>query len=131
MVSWWIYFNTGSTNWIFIYRFTFLSLNFDQTWKELRQSERTCSCITKCVRSWAWYILFWRYGRVEKVKLLIKTSPDGAKAAFVDFVDIRSATKANEAQNRIGDRDLRTNFNEPGANKNHQYQRMHGGYPGG
>lgn len=60
---------------------------------------------------------FSRYGRVEKVKLLQKTSPDGGKAAFVDFVDIRSATKANEAQNRMGDRDLRTNYNEPGANK--------------
>ena len=56
---------------------------------------------------------------MEKVKLLQKTSPDGGKAAFVDFVDIRSATKANEAQNRMGDRDLRTNYNEPGGNKQH------------
>jgi len=57
---------------------------------------------------------FTRFGRVEKVKLLVKTSPDGGRAAFVDFVDIRSATKANEATHRMGERELRTNYNEPG-----------------
>ena len=30
-----------------------------------------------------------RYGRVEKIKLLPKISPDGGRAAFVDFVDIQ------------------------------------------
>jgi len=57
---------------------------------------------------------FSRFGRVEKVKILPKKSPDGGLAAFVDFVDIRSATKANETTNYIGDRELRTNYNEPG-----------------
>ena len=46
--------------------------------------------------------------------MLPKTSPDGGRAAFVDFVDIRSATKANEVSNRMGERELRTNYNEPG-----------------
>ena len=32
----------------------------------------------------------------------------------MDFVDIRSATKANKTTNNIGDRELRTNYNEPG-----------------
>lgn len=73
--------------------------------------------------------------------MLPKISPDGGRAAFVDFVDIRSATKANEAQNRMGERDLRTNYNEPGNkqqqqrqddfDRNHamiQHHRIHGGY---
>ena len=60
------------------------------------------------------HYLCFRFGRVEKVKILPKKSPDGGLAAFVDFVDIRSATKANETANYIGDRELRTNYNEPG-----------------
>ncbi len=59
--------------------------------------------------------LHFRFGRVEKVKILPKKSPDGGLAAFVDFVDIRSATKANETTNYMGDRELRTNYNEPGS----------------
>jgi len=79
---------------------------------------------------------FASYGRVEKVKLLIKTSPDGAKAAFVDFVDIKSAVKANEANNVIRERNLRTNFNEPGANKHNfgrgqMFGQLPHGYPPG
>ena len=71
------------------------------------------------------FVLFFRrFGRVEKVKLLTKSSPDGGKAAFVDFLDIRSATKANESQNRMGDRDLRTNYNEPGGNKVQDFGRV-------
>ena len=66
-----------------------------------------------------------------------KISPDGGRAAFVDFVDIRSATKANEAKNELGGRELRTNYNEPGHKQNHHnnhqdhnmMNRMHGGYP--
>lgn len=70
-----------------------------------------------------------RYGRVEKIKLLPKISPDGGRAAFVDFVNIGSATKANEAQNSIGGRELRTNYNEPG-NKHNNMNRDHGGFGG-
>lgn len=36
-------------------------------------------------------------------------------AAFVDFVDIKSAQKAHNAVNKMGDRDLRTDYNEPGS----------------
>ncbi|XP_078373416.1 uncharacterized protein LOC144657012 isoform X2 [Oculina patagonica] len=57
---------------------------------------------------------FTRYGRVESVKILPKRSQEGGRAAFVDFVDIRSATKAHESVNRIGDREMRTDYNEPG-----------------
>ena len=56
-----------------------------------------------------------RYGRVESVKILPKRSSEGGRASFVDFVDIRSATKAHESVNRIGDRELRTDYNEPSS----------------
>lgn len=36
-------------------------------------------------------------------------------AAFVDFVDIKSAQKAHNSVNKMGDRDLRTDYNEPGS----------------
>ncbi|XP_069467192.1 msx2-interacting protein isoform X2 [Ambystoma mexicanum] len=58
---------------------------------------------------------FNRYGRVESVKILPKRGSDGGVAAFVDFVDIKSAQKAHEAENTMGDRDLRTDYNEPGT----------------
>ena len=77
-----------------------------------------------------YFFYSFRYGRVEKIKLLPKISPDGGRAAFVDFVDIRSATKANEAQNSIGGRELRTNYNEPG-HKHNNMNRDHGGFGGG
>lgn len=69
--------------------------------------------------SWfpSWFqlaVFFRRYGRVESVKILPKRSAEGGRAAFVDFVDIRSATKAHESVNRIGDREMRTDYNEPG-----------------
>ncbi|KAM8927351.1 msx2-interacting protein [Pelodytes ibericus] len=58
---------------------------------------------------------FKRYGRVESVKILPKRGSDGGVAAFVDFVDIKSAQKAHNAINKMGDRDLRTDYNEPGT----------------
>ncbi|XP_053308597.1 msx2-interacting protein [Spea bombifrons] len=58
---------------------------------------------------------FKRYGRVESVKILPKRGSDGGVAAFVDFVDIKSAQKAHNAVNKMGDRDLRTDYNEPGT----------------
>ena len=59
--------------------------------------------------------LFFRYGRVESVKVLPKRGSEGGVAAFVDFVDIKSAQKAHNAINKMGDRDLRTDYNEPGT----------------
>ncbi|XP_077998884.1 uncharacterized protein LOC144451852 [Glandiceps talaboti] len=56
---------------------------------------------------------FKRYGRIESVKILPKRSSDGTLSAFVDFVDIKSATNAHEAVNKLGDRELRTDYNEP------------------
>ncbi|XP_077384546.1 msx2-interacting protein isoform X2 [Festucalex cinctus] len=58
---------------------------------------------------------FKRYGRVESVKVLRKRGSEGGVAAFVDFVDIKSAQKAHSAVNKMGDRDLRTDYNEPGS----------------
>ncbi|XP_068997421.1 msx2-interacting protein [Embiotoca jacksoni] len=58
---------------------------------------------------------FKRYGRVESVKVLPKRGSEGGVAAFVDFVDIKSAQKAHNAINKMGDRDLRTDYNEPGT----------------
>ncbi|CAB1315364.1 unnamed protein product [Coregonus sp. 'balchen'] len=55
------------------------------------------------------------YGRVESVKVLRKRGSEGGVAAFVDFVDIKSAQKAHNAVNKMGDRDLRTDYNEPGS----------------
>jgi len=70
------------------------------------------------------FLFLHRYGRVESVKILPKRSQEGGRAAFVDFVDIRSATKAHEAVNRIGDREMRTDYNEPGSAGN--ISRLHG-----
>ncbi|XP_042199658.1 msx2-interacting protein isoform X3 [Callorhinchus milii] len=56
---------------------------------------------------------FKRYGRVESVKILPKRGSEGGVAAFVDFVDIKSAQKAHNSVNKMGDRDLRTDYNEP------------------
>ncbi|XP_044277155.1 msx2-interacting protein isoform X1 [Varanus komodoensis] len=58
---------------------------------------------------------FKRYGRVESVKILPKRGSEGGVAAFVDFVDIKSAQKAHNSANKMGDRDLRTDYNEPGT----------------
>uniref|UniRef100_A0A673L4J5 Msx2-interacting protein n=1 Tax=Sinocyclocheilus rhinocerous TaxID=307959 RepID=A0A673L4J5_9TELE len=58
---------------------------------------------------------FWKYGRVESVKVLPKRGSEGGVAAFVDFVDIKSAQKAHNSINKMGDRDLRTDYNEPGT----------------
>ncbi|KAG9353133.1 hypothetical protein JZ751_017709 [Albula glossodonta] len=55
------------------------------------------------------------YGRVESVKILPKRGSEGGVAAFVDFVDIKSAQKAHNSINKMGDRDLRTDYNEPGT----------------
>jgi hypothetical protein len=58
---------------------------------------------------------FFRFGRIDSVKVLSKRSADGGQAAFVDFVDIRCAIKAHETPNRLGDRELRTDYNEPAS----------------
>lgn len=60
-------------------------------------------------------LIFFRYGRVESVKILPKRGSEGGVAAFVDFVDIKSAQKAHNSVNKMGDRDLRTDYNEPGT----------------
>ncbi|XP_048662917.1 msx2-interacting protein-like [Marmota marmota marmota] len=55
---------------------------------------------------------FKRCGRVESVKILPKRGSEGGVAAFVD---IKSAQKAHNSVNKMGDRDLRTDYNEPGT----------------
>ncbi|XP_073426313.1 msx2-interacting protein-like isoform X2 [Dendrobates tinctorius] len=58
---------------------------------------------------------FTRYGHVENVTILPKRGPHGGVAAFVDFATIESAHKAHNAVNKMGDRDLRTDYNTPGT----------------
>ncbi|XP_062506144.1 msx2-interacting protein-like isoform X3 [Corticium candelabrum] len=58
---------------------------------------------------------FSRFGGVESVRVLPKRSADGGRASFVDFIDIKSAVKAHEASHKMGSRELRTNYNEPGT----------------
>nr|XP_009926204.1 PREDICTED: msx2-interacting protein-like [Haliaeetus albicilla] len=70
-------------------------------------STSTNICALLCLSS--------RYGRVESVKILPKRGSEGGVAAFVDFVDIKSAQKAHNSVNKMGDRDLRTDYNEPGT----------------
>ncbi|XP_033107662.1 uncharacterized protein LOC117109421 [Anneissia japonica] len=61
---------------------------------------------------------FKRYGRVENVKLLAKRDSDGSPTALVDFLDINSATKAHDAVIKLGDRDLRIEYNNPDRSPN-------------
>nr|CAB3266529.1 msx2-interacting protein [Phallusia mammillata] len=58
---------------------------------------------------------FKRYGRIEKVKVLSKRGSDGEVQAVVAFVDLRSAQKAHNAVNTIGDKQLQTNYSEQAA----------------
>ncbi|KTG05602.1 hypothetical protein cypCar_00005319 [Cyprinus carpio] len=53
------------------------------------------------------------YGRVESVKVLPKRGSEGGVAAFVDFVDIKSAQKAHNSINRWETGDLRNDIHEP------------------
>lgn len=48
---------------------------------------------------------------VWKVSNSPKRGSEGGVAAFVDFVDIKSAQKAHSSVNKMGDRDLRTDYN--------------------
>lgn len=74
------------------------------------------NCMYTCICNFLFvFIVILRYGRVESVKVLRKRGSEGGVAAFVDFVDIKSAQKAHNAVNKMGDRDLRTDYNEPGS----------------
>ncbi|XP_071946169.1 uncharacterized protein [Antedon mediterranea] len=61
---------------------------------------------------------FKRYGRVENVKILTKRDSDGSPTALVDFLDINAATKAHDAVIKLGDRDLRIEYNNPDRSPN-------------
>uniref|UniRef100_A0A671T191 Msx2-interacting protein n=1 Tax=Sinocyclocheilus anshuiensis TaxID=1608454 RepID=A0A671T191_9TELE len=82
-----------------------------------------CVCVYMCLCIYIYVSVreekivehFKRYGRVESVKVLRKRGSEGGVAAFVDFVDLKSAQKAHNAVNKMGDRDLRTDYNEPGS----------------
>ncbi|XP_077116539.1 msx2-interacting protein-like isoform X2 [Ranitomeya variabilis] len=58
---------------------------------------------------------FRRYGHIENVTILPKRGARGGVAAFVDFATIASAHKAHNAVNKMGDRELRTDYNTPGT----------------
>ena len=51
---------------------------------------------------------------MEKVKLLPKkTGQGGGVAAFIDFIDLRSAQKAHNCPIVIQNREIRMNYNDP------------------
>ncbi|XP_076358509.1 LOW QUALITY PROTEIN: uncharacterized protein LOC143251056 [Tachypleus tridentatus] len=57
---------------------------------------------------------FKRYGKVQSVKILAKKDEDTSTvAATVAFIDIRSAAKAHNADNKIDERTLKTDYYEP------------------
>ncbi|XP_022250320.1 msx2-interacting protein-like isoform X2 [Limulus polyphemus] len=57
---------------------------------------------------------FKRYGKVQSVKILSKKDEDTPTvAATVAFIDIRSAAKAHNADNKIDERTLKTDYYEP------------------
>ncbi|XP_044272580.1 protein split ends isoform X2 [Tribolium madens] len=62
---------------------------------------------------------FKRYGRVQSVKLLSRGAKEetgeGAMACTVAFMDIKSASKAHNAEHKIDDRTLTTEYYEPAA----------------
>lgn len=47
------------------------------------------------------------------MKITGKRDTDGGLSAFVDFVDINSATKAHDALIKIAERELRIEYNNP------------------
>ncbi len=47
------------------------------------------------------------------MKLTGKRDTDGGLSAYVDFVDISSANKAHDSITKIGDRELRIEYNNP------------------
>ncbi|XP_076315949.1 uncharacterized protein LOC143228608 [Tachypleus tridentatus] len=57
---------------------------------------------------------FKRYGKVQSVKILPKNDENASTvAATVAFIDIRSASKAHNADNKIDERTLKTDYYEP------------------
>ncbi|KAG8191484.1 hypothetical protein JTE90_020732 [Oedothorax gibbosus] len=60
---------------------------------------------------------FKRYGKVQSVKILPKKQQeeDNSACATVAFIDIKSASKAHNADNKIDDRTLKTDYYEPPA----------------
>lgn len=91
-----------------------ISLNWTP-FLEIHKHWCNISAVQKLVMTLFFHCFSFRYGRVESVKVLPKRGSEGGVAAFVDFVDIKSAQKAHNAINKMGDRDLRTDYNEPGT----------------
>ncbi|KAF0308175.1 Msx2-interacting protein [Amphibalanus amphitrite] len=77
---------------------------------------------------------FKRYGRVQSVKLLSAEDAAGP-AATVAFIDIKSAAKAHNAENRVEERPLLTKYYDPNgrpaADEPARPPAGVGGYPAG
>lgn len=61
-----------------------------------------------------------RYGRVQSVKILARSKEEvvlGASGvcATVSFMDIKSASKAHNVEQKLDDRSLSTEYHEPAA----------------
>ncbi|GBM64141.1 Msx2-interacting protein [Araneus ventricosus] len=58
---------------------------------------------------------FKRYGKVQSVKILPQKEEESGFCATVAFIDIKSASKAHNADNKIDDRTLKTDYYQPPA----------------
>ena len=74
---------------------------YDRNWNKISQPTVNCS---DCV------VNYFRFGKVEGVKILPQKYPKIGLAAFVDFYDVRSAVDAKEAKHKLNGQELRTNF---------------------
>ncbi|XP_055949424.1 protein split ends-like isoform X2 [Argiope bruennichi] len=56
-----------------------------------------------------------KYGKVQSVKILPQKEEESGFCATVAFIDIKSASKAHNADNKIDDRTLKTDYYQPPA----------------
>ena len=83
----------------------------------------------RCVNSYysMTHLCSTRYGKIEGVKILPQRYPNIGLAAFIDFLDVKSAIEAKEAKHKIGSTELRTNFKTKTAEKFEPSARKEGG----
>ncbi|ELU06100.1 hypothetical protein CAPTEDRAFT_212696 [Capitella teleta] len=59
--------------------------------------------------------VFARHGKIQSVKLLASKDDGAVKSAVVAFMDIRSASKAQNSENKLDGNVLQTQYSEPSA----------------
>lgn len=68
---------------------------------------------------------YYRYGKIEGVKILPQKYPNIGVAAFIDFYDVKSATVAKEAKHRLEGHELRTNYKSNPGDRHESGRRSH------